>query len=376
MSSSGSKSKHYPAIAPRFWHGMLLSDWIRLVGQNHCRIHPLRLGLAFTVTGATVVNSTLRLANQAIYGRKLPSTELVDDPVFIVGHWRSGTTYLHELMSCDDRFASPSTYQCFAANHFLLSEGVIPKLLWFVMPSKRPMDNVRVGWDAPQEDEFALCSMGLPSPYLRMAFPNVPNRYLDYLDLEGVSNTELDRWKKAFLTFLKGLTLDMDKRLILKSPTHTARIGLLAQMFPRAKFLHIVRDPLAVYPSTLRLWRVLDEAQSLQIPHHRNLDAYVLEAFQKMYRAFEQGRDQLSPNQIYDIRYEELVADPARELRQAYEALDLGDFDAVAPRLTEFVGAKREYRTNRYELSPEVQNEVLSHWGDYASKYGYTAKAH
>ena len=353
----------------------MFSDWVKLAAENRFRCHPFRLGLAGTVTGATVFNSTLGWASQALYGRRVAAMQLVDDPVFIVGHWRSGTTYLHELMSCDERFASPTSYQCFAANHFLLSERFVPKLLWFLMPSKRPMDNVNFGWNVPQEDEFALCSMGVPSPYLRMAFPNEPNRYLEYLDLAEMPSEELDAWKSAFLDFLKALTLHTGKQLILKSPTHTARIGLLSQMFPRAKFLHIVRDPLAVYPSTIRLWKVLDEAQSLQLPNHQGLEQYVLDAFQKMYESFEQGREQLQPGQIYDIHYEELVKDPVRELREAYERLELEDFDTVAPKLEEFVGRKREYRTNRYQLSPGSQQEILQNWGAYATRYGYTAKA-
>ena len=143
---------------------MLFSDWVKLAAENRFRCHPFRLGLVGTVTQATVFNSALKWASQALYRRRVDEMQLIDDPVFIVGHWRSGTTYLHELMSCDDRFASPTSYQCFAANHFLLSERVVPKLLWFLMPSKRPMDNVKFGWNVPQEDEFALCSMGVPSP--------------------------------------------------------------------------------------------------------------------------------------------------------------------------------------------------------------------
>ena len=42
------------------------------------------------------------------------------------------------------------------------------------------------GWDRPQEDEFALCNMGVRSPYLTIAFPNHPPQDQDYLDFRGV----------------------------------------------------------------------------------------------------------------------------------------------------------------------------------------------
>src|SRR5687768_18104609 len=46
-------------------------------------------------------------------------------------------------------------------------------------------------------------------------------------------------------------------RSILKSPPHTCRVPTLLRLFPDARFVHIVRDPYAVYPSTLHLWRIL-----------------------------------------------------------------------------------------------------------------------
>ena len=304
------------------------------------------------------------------YNKVLADSPVPADPIFIVGHWRSGTTYLHELMSCDPRLASPTTFQCFAANHFLITESWLPKIVWFLMPSKRPMDNVKTGWNLPQEDEFALCALGVPSPYLRIAFPNEPQDYLDYLDL-NLSADELAAWQTQLQRFLKSLTIAHQKRLILKSPTHTSRIATLAKMFPKARFLHIVRDPRSVYPSTMKLWRVLDEAQGLQIPNHENLKAYVLKAFVRMYQAFEQQRTELDEHQIFDVRYEDLVRAPVDTLREAYQSLALGDFEQVEPALKRMTDRQRDYRTNQYSLSPELTNEIMTRWGTFAATYGY-----
>ena len=46
------------------------------------------------------------------------------------------------------------------------------------------------GWDRPQEDEFALCSMGAPSPYFKMAFPNEGAQDEEYMDFDGVALRE------------------------------------------------------------------------------------------------------------------------------------------------------------------------------------------
>ena len=365
----------YPAWAPRFWHGMLVTDWFRLLARNRFRVHPLRWALAGTVSACTLFNTKMRLAQLAIHGHRIARTEVAEDPVFILGHWRSGTTYLHELMSLDERFATPTSYQCFAANHFLVTEWFITRALWFLMPTRRPMDNVVTGWHAPQEDEFALCSMGLPSPYLRMAFPNSGREYLEYLDMQGLSAEELRRWQETFVEFLRRVTLHRHKRLVLKSPTHTGRIGMLAEMFPQAKFIHIVRDPFVLFPSTLRLWKALDEAQGLQLPRHEGLEDYIFRTFERMYGGMEQGRARIGPDRICDVRYEDLVRDPCNSMRDVYAKLDLGGFESLRPQLEAAVRSKQGYRTNRYELSPRLEKEITRRWTDYIQRYGYEKHA-
>lgn len=349
---------------------MRFGDWFSLLKENGFRVHPTRWGLAATVTSATAFNSTAGLLDRVINKQRLQRMQLVGDPVFIVGHWRSGTTYVHELMSCDQRFATPTTYQCFAANHFLITEQWIPKLAWFIMPSRRPMDNVKVGWNAPQEDEFALCAMGVRSPYLRIAFPETGSTHQDWLDLKQLSDKQISEWKEGLDLFLRRVTLSSAKRLILKSPTHTARIGLLREMYPTAKFIHIVRNPHSIYPSTLKLWSTLDEAQGMQLRKHE-IEDLIVGSFKRMYGAFERDRASIPDSDIIDLRYEDITADPIGEIERAYTSLSLGDFEAVRPSLEKMTASKKDYRTNTYSPSEEQRAFVESNFADYIERYGY-----
>ena len=162
----------YPFYAPRFWHGMLPKTWFKLLASSRFKVHPTRFPLAFGVTATTPFNATLAGIQKLLFSSKLKSAEMHGPPVFIVGHWRSGTTLLHELMVKDERLSSTSTYQCFSPHHFLVSEWFFRRFCGWLLPGKRPIDNMATGWDRPQEDEFALLTLGLPSPYRRMAFPN------------------------------------------------------------------------------------------------------------------------------------------------------------------------------------------------------------
>jgi hypothetical protein len=238
------------------------------------------------------------------------------------------------------------------------------------------MDDMAAGLDRPQEDEFALVNLGLPSPYLVWAFPNHGPVHDEYLDLRGLPAAEREAWKSKWLDFIRRLALKSNRRIVLKSPTHTARVKTILEMFPDAKFIHIVRDPLKLFPSTVRLWRTLSLVQGFQIPRDdaQWVEGHVLDQFVRMYEAFERDRELVPPGHLIDVRYEDLVTDQVGQIRSIYEQLDLGDFSRVEQRLLERTQKTRDYRPNKYVLPPEVADRVRGRWGPYFQRYGYDTK--
>lgn len=361
----------YPIWCPRFWHGMLLGDVLRLFRKNRMRIHPTLIPMAGAVTFFSAFNSLAYRVQRTIFNRRIFATSIDQPPVFIIGHWRSGTTHMHELLAHDDRFAYPTTYECFAPSHFLLTEWYM-RYTSFLIPSKRPMDNMAAGWNRPQEDEFAICNLGGPSPYLRLAFPNQPPVHMDTLDMEGIHQSDLERWQTALEYFVRALTFRKQKRLILKSPTHTGRVAVLAKMFPGAKFVHISRNPYDVFASTVRLWKSLEQVQAFQIPRHDDLEEYVFTCLERMYEGFHRQREQLNPSQIYDIRYEQLAQDPIGQIELVYKHLELGDFEPVRPKLEAYVESQSGYQTNRHDIEPDLSRRIADRWSNYIERYGYS----
>lgn len=328
--------------------------------------------LLLGVSCFTPLNDILGLTQEAIYGRKIRRTVIDVDPIFILGHWRSGTTLLHELLVTNEQFASPSTYQCFAPWHFLVSEWMILRFGGFLLPEKRPMDNMQAGWGLPQEDEFALMNLGAPTPYLRLAFPQRESPYMNMLDLEQVSPELLRRWRRTFMWFVKALTLKHRKPLVMKSPPHTGRIGELSELFPQAKFVHLTRDPRTLFLSTLKLWHLLEDVQSLQAPVESDrLRTYVWSCFSRMYTAFEEQRTQIAEHRIIDVRYEDLIDQPMATMQSIYKSLDLGDFEIARPALEQRLKHHDQYRANNHVIDEQTEREILDRWGDYARKYGY-----
>ena len=350
---------------------MTLAGWLQLLARGKYKVHPRRWGLAATITLFSIFNLKMRLVQTALLGHRIAQTPIPNDPIFILGHWRSGTTFLHELLSADDRFATPNTYQCFAANHFLLTESVLTRLLWFLVPSKRPMDNMAAGWHLPQEDEFALCAMGLPSPYLRMAFPNQQDELLEYLDMRALSNAQRAEWEAGLREFLRRLRLSKERRLILKSPTHTGRIGVLARMFPQAKFIHISRNPYEIVPSTIRLWKSLDEIQGLQIPTFAELEGYIFRAYKQMYSGYEAHHHELDANRLVEIRYEDLIRDAPGTLAGIYQQLQLSDYATLRPKIEKMMAQRANYQRNTHSIDDALVQQINHHWASYFHRYGY-----
>ena len=364
---------HYGWITPRFWHGMMPWDFWRLALANGVRVSPRGAATCATITGVGLFHVAGALAQQAIMGRAVRLARPKQPPLFVLGHWRSGTTLLHELLVRDPRHACPTTYQCFAPHHFLVTERWITPLIGWLLPKKRPMDNVATGWDRPQEDEFALCSLGLGTPYRSWCFPDEGPVDADWLTLDGVPEDARQRWGEALRRFVGMLSLQGSPRVVLKSPPHTARVRWLLEHFPDARFLHLSRDPMKLFPSTVRLWKSLCDVQSLQGYRERYewIEEEVLGNLVHMYDAYERDRQSVPEGRLVELRYEDLVADPVGRLRDAYERLELGDFGPAQSGVEAYLAEERDYKTNRFELPDAVRERVADRWGGYARMWGY-----
>lgn len=365
-------AEHKPSWwSPRFWLGCNFPALMRLYARNGFRIDWRHWHIAFADAFYSIFHSILRVVQSAIYGRRVARVEIQEQPLFILGHWRCGTTLLHELLILDPRHTFPTTWECLSPNHFLLTEWLALRTLGWLLPKQRPMDNMLLGWDRPQEDEFALCNLGIPSPYLTIAFPNNPPQFPEYLEMEQVPGPARERWKATLLTFLKQITFRNPRRIILKSPPHTARIKILLEMFPDARFVYLVRNPYKVYPSTIHLWKSLYTTHGLQTPRYEGLEEYVFETFNRMFQQYEATRELIPPGRLYELKYEDLVADPVGQLKTIYERLQLGDFAPVQPAAEAYLAEQKEYKTNRYAQPEAEKAEIRRRWHEYFVRYGY-----
>jgi hypothetical protein len=354
------------------WLGIGFYPWVRILADNSFNVDPRYIPLTFGITLISIANTFLGWLEKLIFRAKIRGTEITPPPVFIIGHWRSGTTLLHELLGLDGNHCYPTTFDCFIPNHFLLTKRFLKSLLSFLVPAQRVQDNMASDFDHPQEDEIALCLMGVSSPYQSIAFPKNLQKHKRWYDPEVFSKRELEKWERTFVDFLKRISFATKKRIILKSPTHTFRIKELLKLFPEAVFIHIVRDPYRVFQSTFNLWKFTFKSFALHTPEFDELKDYVFDTYIRMNEKFDETRVLIPPSRFYELRYEDLVGDTEGEVRKIYSALGLGNFESeLLPAMKIYLAAASQYKTNQYEMPPELRAEINRRWGKYFQKYGY-----
>jgi hypothetical protein len=325
---------------------------------------------------SSALNSLMSIMEDVVFSRRLNRVELNPRPIFILGHWRSGTTLLHNLLCLDPQFAFLNLYETLFPGHFLLTERWMTRLTAKRLSVARPVDMMPLAWDLPQEDETALLLMTLCSPYLSVAFPEESTRFARFGNLEaGLTGRELTRWKKAFTGLLRKAALRNSNRpLILKSPTHTSRIPLLLKLFPEARFIYLMRDPYQVYGSTIRLRKSMCEINAFTRSAPVNLEEQVLDDYMKMYQAYHLHRSLIDKKQLAELKYEELVADPAATVAAIYEKLELCGFDEVKPKIELQLAELRQHRTGTPPLTRDEMALVYEHWQPAFRRYGYPSR--
>lgn len=291
-------------------------------------------------------------------------------PIVVCGFWRSGTTYLHELLACDGAFNYPNTAACFNPA-LLLLPGAIGRRSSREL--YRPMDGMLVSADSPQEDEFALMTLGLRSPYGAMIFPSLLGAAAADLDPGGWSEPDRCHWKSGFMNFLRRLSANDPRRLLLKSPTHSFKIDLLAGMLPGSQFVIILRDPCEVWASNEKMWRSMFKLHAVEKLSDPAVDRFIAQAYCMMVDRLEQALSELPANRYCFTSFESLEIEPIACLQQIYEKLTLPDFNKVRPRFMVRVERSKQFRKSHYVFNASYRDEVLGKIGDAHERLKYLA---
>lgn len=353
------------------------------------------------------LNSLLALPDRILYGRRVAGARVNPAPVFVLGHPRTGTTHVHNLLSLDARLGWADTLSAGFPSAFLSLGGALRRLAAPLLDGTRPMDAMALSFDTPAEDELAVCALSAgASPYMPLVFMRDQEVFRDLYALRGllevgesVSNAKRrrrsdeggssaveplcleQRWLHAFSWFLKKLTVRAARRcaaigkrqsshangaahksapldhsttdsppLLLKSPVHTARVRLLLRLFPDARFIYLHRDPYAVFASAAHMAESYYPFTALQRLEPGDVARFVLDQFELLHETYQADRALIPPGRLVELAFAELDADPVAAMRRVYRELGWPDFERVLePQLHAYAASLAGFKKNDHQ---------------------------
>lgn len=283
-------------------------------------------------------------------GRGAADGATLRDPMLIVGPWRSGTTVMHELLTAATGCTAPLTWQCMNACAFQLGAPRASKAAL-----ARPMDGLEIRPDSPQEDEFALLALGVPSAY--RAFW-MPHRIGELHDTLSPAYWLADpHWLAVWEGFLRGVLHSggaaAQQPLILKSPNHTYRLPAILRRFPGARWVWMARDAGDVLASNRKMWRAMFAAHGLTPADNVALEAFLAAALQGAAQTLDWCHEHVPPTQWCVVRHDALLAAPQDAVRTVCRHL-AGDLAIDEAALEQAVTRTASGRVERYDAATDA----------------------
>ena len=312
------------------------------------------------------------LLQYIFYAKRINKTVITKPPVFIVGHYRSGTTYLHKLLCADKRFGFVSYYDMICPNSSLLFGNWLKKTLQVCINKlkiKTPFFNNTIpSLDEPAEEERLLINKGSAyADYWKFVFPLQKNIWqTDLLN----NKTYHHSWKREYVWLLKLISYkNKSKQLVLKSPCNTERIQYLLEIFPGAKFIYISSNPYKVFYSTQNLWSKAIQKFCLQHISSTQKAGIIFNHFSYMTEQYKKNKHLIPAGNLIELQYEELEIKPLTVLKRMYECLNMNNFKEAEIDFINQIKKEATYIKFKYTYDDEMLKEIDKHWSKHIHEW-------
>lgn len=322
---------------------------------------------------SSIIITPLNILQWVLYGRRLHNEQVMEPPIFIIGPWRSGTTFFHDLMARDKQFGTISTLQLIAPSAFLILR-VFNRIATRLYGKRgRGVDDFSYSLLSPQEEENVLLKTSSSAFY---RFYLDPANFLDYLDrLIRPSQKYLQIFNHDYLRLLRVTSFaNHGKRLLLKNPPNTARIKELLSIWPQAQFITLIRKPEDIVRSYIDLNRYVFR----RIHGDRVDDSFIVDhsirIYESVMRIYLLTLSLIPTQNLIEIRYEDLVSDRNSTIRMVYDRFNL---DTTFLDLYHASSSSKDtdaYHGSSNKLDPKLLMLVRNRFKDIYEKYGYATK--
>lgn len=353
--------------------GIRMDVWLKLLREN--KVDKEFYPQAAVITLESAVLTPLAYLEYLLFWIPVHFTKIKKDPIYVIGFWRSGTTYLQNLLTRDPQFGWFDPVSTIMFGNCILLRKPLTALAKNGLKGARAMDNLEFELDLPMEEAHGFTNLTDLSVSHMMAFPDHGKgaKYVEAIFTDALSSKDRKRFWHVYNYMLKKLTyIKGGKQLLLKSPDNTARIAFLKRAYPKAKFINIYRNPYTVVRSALNMFRIeMDKyALSESVSDQYLLDRVCL-IFERVYRRAFRDLDNLAPCDKIEIKYEDFVENQDEYLEKIYKQLGIKNYDKAYPYFKEYMDSMKDYKTNQYDYAPELIEKVNERLGFYFERYGY-----
>ncbi len=360
---------------PSFQHplmGARLSLLMQALVKNG-GVEMKHVGLITAMIASALVRAPFGWLEKIVECHYRNHAESLLDPVFIIGHWRSGTTHLHNLLAQSSALGIVTPLSAGLPDQMLTLAVWLKAWLERSLPENRYVDRVAVTPRSPQEDEIPLANQHLLSVFHAVYFPrDFANSFRRSVFFEGVSPQEVEQWACRLRRFLEKVSWHQQKpRILIKNPVYTARIAQLSRIFPGARFIHIRRNPYEVYASTRLYYTRLLSELALQSYAHVDLEQFIQSSYLSLMRKYDEDSTALPANRLIELSYEELASQPLDVLAKVHKQLSLPGWWENQGRVTKYLRSISDYRKNTLSLSTSELARVQQVWQPYIRRWSY-----
>jgi hypothetical protein len=354
--------------------GSTISNYFRILNKG--KIAPKYYFKIFLTTLIVLIATPFHLWEEIYFRKKLRKFKFSKPPLFILGHWRSGTTLLHNMLSKDPSAGYISTYQSLFPNN-LASKWLFRTFMKINMPHKRPADGVELNISFPQEDEFAFCNCQPNTYYNFFYFPTLYKTFFEQaVNHENLTSKEINVWYKTYDKLLKkALIVSNGERLIVKNPVNTGRIDKILKLYPDARFLYIYRNPVTVFFSTQLFFRKLNPTLWFQDVDYQFIDNMIFDVYDRLMDNYSAQKLLIPAGNLMEIRFEEFEQNPVKEMENIYTNLLKEDFSKVKNNFAEYFNTQKSHKKNKYLVDENTIASIRKNLGKYMEMYNYDLPA-
>lgn len=330
--------------------------------QNFSKIAAFYLKLA--------IQEPFRMVEKVSHSDTIQNHSLEKDPIFIIGHWRSGTSFLQYLLGRDPQFGYMNKFQVVFPDVFLQFEELlkpflkrIPETLNIIRDAQNM--SINLDFDSPSEIEIALTTMISPtSLHWGHIFPQDAWDHFDrFLFFDTASRSDIQQWKHDYHHLIRKISLKNDGRqLLIKSPGNTARINKILELYPNARFIFIHRNPYDVFYSSKKLWRTLTDNLALQDFSEEQMEQEIIRVYQKLMSRYFEQRKNIPEGQLVELRFNDFISNPIKELYSVYQSLQLDGFGNAKPKIYDFLDHKTNGKSSDYSHEDRIISLINKKW--------------